>query len=55
VGLVVHGGEKECGTENELAEDLLSVVNFFVPATTTGDQQETGKTTTTGCAQRRIR
>jgi len=30
VRLVVHGGEEECGTENELAEDLLSVVNFFV-------------------------
>jgi hypothetical protein len=27
---VVHGGEEECGAENELAKDLLSVVHFFV-------------------------
>ena len=30
VRLVVHSGQEEGGAENELAEDLLSVVNFFV-------------------------
>lgn len=30
VRLVVHGGQEGGGAEHELAEDLLSVVNFFV-------------------------
>lgn len=30
VRLVVHGGQEAGGSEHELAEDLLSVVNFFV-------------------------